>query len=82
MEELAGSEKATEAPDLHPPPPDSPCSLEPGQVVPSKYSIITRHGVGTAGNSIPLLANHFQVSVNDPDAIFFQYSVCLPSLPL
>jgi len=45
-----------------------------------KYSMISRCGVGTCGRHISLLTNHYKVSVNVPDAVFYQYSVCLRRL--
>ncbi|CAN1161341.1 Protein argonaute 16 [Linum perenne] len=42
-----------------------------------KHSIVSRKGVGTLGRRIPLLANHFRVSVGVPDAVFYQYSVSI-----
>ncbi|KAI4305738.1 hypothetical protein L6164_029086 [Bauhinia variegata] len=61
------------------PSPAVPPSVEPELVVPVKHSIIHRRGVGTTGERISLLANHFKVSVNNPDAVFFQYSVIITS---
>lgn len=78
MEKLASIEEADERAALHPPSSDAPSNTEPEQVAPIKYSIVSRHGAGTAGKRMSFLANHFQVSINVPDAIFFQYSVCLP----
>ena len=42
-----------------------------------KYTITSRRGVGTTGRPIQLLSNHFKVHVDNPDAVFYQYSVCL-----
>ncbi|XP_050206927.1 protein argonaute 16 [Mercurialis annua] len=44
-----------------------------------RHSIVSRQGFGTTGRRIPLLSNHFKVSVNAPDAVFYQYSVSLTS---
>lgn len=55
---------------------------QPERAAIPKYSIIGRRGVGTSGRRIPLLTNHFKVSVNVPDAVFYQYSVCLPCFSL
>lgn len=44
-----------------------------------KYSVISRGGIGSAGRQISLLTNHFKVSVNVPDAVFYQYSVSITS---
>lgn len=72
-----------------PPPPLSvPANMNPELVeVPRhperpaipKYSMISRRGVGTSGRHISLLTNHFKVSVNVPDAVFYQYSVSITS---
>ena len=37
---------------------------------------IARHGLGTKGQKIPLLTNHFKVNVSNVDGHFFHYSVC------
>ncbi|KAH8489559.1 hypothetical protein H0E87_024974, partial [Populus deltoides] len=39
-----------------------------------KYSMISRCGVGTCGRHISLLTNHYKVSVNVPDAVFYHES--------
>lgn len=64
-----------EPPPLSPSSPDVSPSIETVEADPIKFSIISRQGVGTAGKRIPVLTNLFKVSVNAPDAIFFQYSV-------
>ncbi|KAJ6319503.1 hypothetical protein OIU78_015011 [Salix suchowensis] len=70
------------------PPPSVPANVKPKLVeVPRhperpaipKYSMISRRGVGTSGRHISLLTNHFKVSVNVPDAVFYQYSVSITS---
>ncbi|KAJ6674629.1 PROTEIN ARGONAUTE 6 [Salix viminalis] len=70
------------------PPPSVPANVKPELVeVPRhperpaipKYSMISRRGVGTSGRHISLLTNHFKVSVNVPDAVFYQYSVSITS---
>lgn len=38
-------------------------------------SIINRPGFGSGGRHIPLLVNHFKVSIKNPDEIFYHYSV-------
>ncbi|KAM6567334.1 hypothetical protein CsatA_026462 [Cannabis sativa] len=48
-------------------------------VTPPKYSLMSRKGTGRAGRRIPLLANHFNVSLNVPDAVFYHYSVSITS---
>lgn len=55
--------------------PNIPPDVKVEQVEPSKRSIIIRPGIGTSGRPISLLANHFRVSVRNPDEIFYQYSV-------
>ncbi|KAJ6680514.1 PROTEIN ARGONAUTE 6 [Salix purpurea] len=64
------------------PPPSVPANVKPKLVeVPRhperpafpKYSMISRRGVGTNGRHISLLTNHFKVSVNVPDAVFYQF---------
>lgn len=67
MEKAGGCEEeaAGKSPSLPPPPP----------TVPSKYSIASRCGVGTSGRQISLLANHYEVSVNATNAVFYQYTV-------
>ncbi|XP_057431156.1 protein argonaute 16 isoform X2 [Lotus japonicus] len=66
-----------EPPPLSPSSPDVSPSIETVEADPIKFSIISRQGVGTAGKRIPVLTNLFKVSVNAPDAIFFQYSVTI-----
>ncbi|GAB2246018.1 hypothetical protein Droror1_Dr00001511 [Drosera rotundifolia] len=39
------------------------------------HSIMSRPGVGTKGRQISLLVNQFKVSVENEDAIFYQYNV-------
>ncbi|XP_057792714.1 protein argonaute 16 isoform X1 [Salvia miltiorrhiza] len=40
-------------------------------------SIMIRPGFGTSGKRVPLLANHFKVSIKNPNQIFYQYSVSI-----
>ncbi|XP_041996009.1 protein argonaute 16-like [Salvia splendens] len=42
-----------------------------------KRSIMTRPGFGTSGRRVSLLANHFKVSIKNPNEIFYQYSVSI-----
>ncbi|XP_057985188.1 protein argonaute 16-like [Hevea brasiliensis] len=44
---------------------------------PTKRSIIARPGFGSSGHPMPLLSNHFKVSVNVTDVVFYQYSVSI-----
>ncbi|PIA57158.1 hypothetical protein AQUCO_00600113v1 [Aquilegia coerulea] len=46
---------------------------------PPKRVAMSRTGTGRSGRRINLVANHFEVSVNVPDAVFFQYSVLIKS---
>lgn len=79
MEKAAHSDEADEMPSLHLPISGAPYDAEPKQTVPIKYSVVSRHGFGTVGKHVSLLANHFQVSIGVPDAVFFQYSVSITS---
>ncbi|KAI3440909.1 uncharacterized protein J3R85_002940 [Psidium guajava] len=79
MDKVTGNVK--ENPNLlHPvPTPNLPPDKKPECVDFPKYSIIGRRGIGSAGRQINLLTNHFKVSVNVPDAVFYQYSVSITS---
>ncbi|XP_010509947.1 PREDICTED: protein argonaute 6-like [Camelina sativa] len=57
--------------------PLSPISTEPEQPTHRDYAITTRLGVGTTGNPIELCTNHFNVSVKQPDVVFYQYTVSI-----
>lgn len=72
-------EKAGQSPLLPPPPPPPtvPPNVKPEQVEGPKRSIISRPGFGNSGRRISLLTNHFKVSLNVRDAVFYQYTVCL-----
>lgn len=59
--------------------PLSPISIKPEQPSHRDYVITTRLGVGTIGNPIELCTNHFNVSVRQPDVVFYQYTVRLIS---
>ncbi|XP_057526284.1 protein argonaute 4B-like [Amaranthus tricolor] len=67
-----------------PPPPPPPAEIPP-DVVPIKAEDppkkkrlpIARRGLGTKGQKIQLLSNHFKVSVSNVDGHFFHYSVNL-----
>ncbi|KAG4383991.1 hypothetical protein GLYMA_13G193200v4 [Glycine max] len=76
-EEVPGIVEAAEPPTSSQSPADVPHNLETEQMTPTKYSIISRNGVGTTGKHIPLLVNLFEVAVNVPDTVFFQYSVAI-----
>ncbi|CAK7349045.1 unnamed protein product [Dovyalis caffra] len=82
MEKISGGSPPS------PPPLSTPANVKPEVVeVPQhperaaipKYSMISRRGVGTSGCRISLLTNHFKVSVNVPDTLFYQYSVSIAS---
>ncbi|PIA62518.1 hypothetical protein AQUCO_00200494v1 [Aquilegia coerulea] len=65
---------------LPPPPPPLPPHGRPERLTePSKCVAMSRTGTGRSGRRINLVANHFKVSVNVPDAVFFQYSVLIKS---
>ncbi|XP_022930861.1 protein argonaute 16-like [Cucurbita moschata] len=76
MVDITHSEGESEAVAL---PPDTPVPpiMKPEKAVPPTYTIMSRRGVGSKGRRIPLLTNHFRVSVNAPDLIFYQYSVSI-----
>ncbi|BAT89437.1 hypothetical protein VIGAN_06039000 [Vigna angularis var. angularis] len=76
-EVVPGTEEAAEPPASPQPSPDVPHNMETEQLTPTKYSIMSRNGFGTAGKHISLLVNLFEVSVNAPDTLFFQYSVAI-----
>ncbi|KAL2971815.1 hypothetical protein AAZX31_15G218600 [Glycine max] len=77
MEEIPGNEEAAEPPASSQSPADVPHNMETEQMTATKYSIISRNGVGTTGKHLPLLVNLFVVVVNVPDTVFFQYSVSI-----
>ncbi|XP_007049194.2 PREDICTED: protein argonaute 16 [Theobroma cacao] len=79
MEKAEGTEKAGKSPSLLPPPPTMPPNVKPESMKPPKYSIVSRRGVGMRGRHISLLTNHFKVSVNATDAVFYQYTVTISS---
>ncbi|XP_044465053.1 protein argonaute 16 isoform X3 [Mangifera indica] len=76
MEKAGGLEGVDQSSPL-PLPPVVPPNLKPELVDLPKRSIISRHGVGNCGRRITLLTNHFKVSVNASDAIFYQYTVTI-----
>ncbi|KAL0710621.1 hypothetical protein Bca4012_017599 [Brassica carinata] len=41
------------------------------------YAVTTRLGVGTTGRRVQLSTNHFNVSVGQPDVVFYQYTVSI-----
>ncbi|KZV40466.1 Argonaute 4-like protein [Dorcoceras hygrometricum] len=64
-----------------PPPPPVPPNVTPvkAEEQPKKSLVVpmARCGVGSRGNKVPVLTNHFQVKVNSSDGYFFHYSVAL-----
>ncbi|PIA35479.1 hypothetical protein AQUCO_03500087v1 [Aquilegia coerulea] len=65
---------------LPPPPPLLPPHGRPERLTePPKRVAMSRTGTGRSGRRINLVANHFKVFVNVPDAVFFQYSVLIKS---
>ncbi|KAK8504166.1 hypothetical protein V6N11_081441 [Hibiscus sabdariffa] len=79
MEKARSTEEAPKSPPQPPPPPTVPSNVQPENLKPPKYSIISRDEVGTSGRKISLLSNHFKVSVNATDAVFYQYTVTISS---
>lgn len=76
-EENGGSTEA-----LPPPPPVSadlsPTKAEPEPVKKKALRVpMARRGVGSKGQKIPILTNHFKVNVTNVDGHFFHYSVAL-----
>lgn len=69
--------EAGQSPPLPLSPPLMPPNVKPEHVDLPRHSIMSRRGVGNCGRCISLLTNHFKVSVNTTDAIFYQYTVCL-----
>ncbi|BBG96732.1 Argonaute family protein [Prunus dulcis] len=77
-----------EADGLPPPPPIIPPNVVP--IVAEEKSLdlikkpstpkrvpMTRPGIGSKGQRIPLLTNHFKVAVNKSDGYFFHYSIAM-----
>ncbi|OAY58827.1 protein argonaute 4 [Manihot esculenta] len=69
--------------DLPPPPPLVPPDVVPLRVEPEpvkKKAVrvpIARRGLGSKGQKIPLVTNHFKVNVTNVEGYFFHYSVAL-----
>mgnify|MGYP007039505787 CR=1 FL=1 len=63
-----------------PPPPEIPPNVVPLKAEPEppkkKRVPIPRRGLGTRGQKIQLLSNHFKVNISNVDGHFFHYSVC------
>lgn len=66
---------------LPPPPPDVPPNVVPVKVEPEPFKKkavrvpIARRGLGSKGQKMPLLTNHFKVNVTNTEGYFFHYSV-------
>ncbi|XP_030520851.1 protein argonaute 4-like [Rhodamnia argentea] len=73
--------------DLPPPPPVIPPDIVPERIEPEippqpvKKKVsrvpIARRGLGSKGQKIPVITNHFKVNVTNLDGQFFHYSVAL-----
>ncbi|GJX00391.1 protein argonaute 16 [Tanacetum coccineum] len=77
-----GANGSPSLPSSPSPPPQSEVielDVDTEQATHPKRSIISRPGFGSDGKHIPLLANHFKVSIKNPDEIFYQYSVSITS---
>lgn len=81
-----GSEEELNGAALPPPPPVIPLGITP--VKESELDIpkssqgpkrlpMVRCGLGSKGQKIQLITNHFQVKMPNSDGHFYQYSVCL-----
>ncbi|KAI3723141.1 hypothetical protein L2E82_34527 [Cichorium intybus] len=62
---------------LPPPPPVIPSSFLPTKVNESNRRPMARRELGTKGQRIPLLTNHFNVKLSRTNDDFYQYSVAL-----
>lgn len=63
-----------------PPPPPVPPNVTPTKVLEEETKKVfrapmARRGLGTKGNKVPILTNHFKVNVTNVDGQFFHYSV-------
>ncbi|CAH1444767.1 unnamed protein product [Lactuca virosa] len=80
--EKINSEDDSGSPPLPPSPPqqhDTQPDVKTEQLNHHTRSIINRPGFGSGGRHIPLLVNHFKVSIKNPDEIFYHYSVSITS---
>lgn len=90
MESNEEPEALAPPPDaLPPPPPEIPPNLVPVQLTTDtfpeetkklsklKRSPITRRGVGSRGQKIHLVTNHFKVSISNTGGHFFSLQCCL-----
>ncbi|KAH8520608.1 hypothetical protein H0E87_001887, partial [Populus deltoides] len=68
---------------LPPPPPDVPPNVVPVKAEPEPVKKkplrvpIARRGLGSKGQKMPLLTNHFKVNVTNTEGYFFHYCVSL-----
>lgn len=79
---VEGTNGSPPLPSSPSPPPQSEVlelDVDTEQATHPKRSVISRPGFGSDGKHIPLLANHFKVSIENPDEIFYQYSVSITS---
>jgi len=65
------------------PPPIVPRNVRPEKIEQEhvKKKLLTnvpmaRRGLGTTGNKLSLLTNHFKVNAANTDGCFYQYNVC------
>ncbi|XP_073272774.1 protein argonaute 4-like [Primulina huaijiensis] len=77
--EKTGNGASEELPPPPPVPPNvTPLKAESEQQVKKALLVpMARRGMGSRGNKVPVLTNHFQVKVNSSDGYFFHYSVAL-----
>lgn len=81
-----GAHEGNGAQDMLPPPPAViPPDVTPVKVEPEKKKVtrvpMARRGVGSKGQKIQLLTNHFKVNVSSVEGHFYHYSVCHVSSP-
>lgn len=74
MENLKNDEATVVLP---PPPPVVPPNVIPQKAVSVKRLPMARRGVGSKGQSVSLLTNHFKVAVSRTDGYFCHYSVTI-----
>ncbi|KAG8363748.1 hypothetical protein BUALT_Bualt19G0054500 [Buddleja alternifolia] len=64
--------------EMLPPPPVLPSNFLPQKAAPLiKRLPMARRGFGSRGQNIPLLTNHFNVSISKTDGYFYHYSVSM-----
>ncbi|KAL8545007.1 hypothetical protein ACS0TY_005275 [Phlomoides rotata] len=81
MDPAAQDGNGNGAPEDLPPPPPVPPNVTPTKVVEETKKVLrvpmARRGLGTKGNKVPILTNHFKVNVTNVEGQFFHYSVAL-----